>query len=127
MAGKYVTLVTNESIRLFESSHNDSVAQTIAMLYLDSAPILLQVMTDAIDQGNLRRLSGAAQALASSSANLGAMRLANLCRRMAELPSKQALGNARDLLLEINHATDQVCAQLTEQIGSPMDLTELSA
>lgn len=116
MAGKCVTLTSVESIRLPESSRNEDVSRTIAMLYLDSAPMLLKVMAEAIDQGNLRQLSGAADSLASSSANLGAARLAGLCYQIAGLPSKAALQTARELMPEIESAVAAVCAKLTELI-----------
>ncbi len=123
MSGKLLT--SGESIHLPGWGRNDYLARTIARLYLESAPALLEAMRDAADRGNMRQLCRAAQSLASSSANLGALRLAGLCRQIAELPSKAALQSAPALLQEIDAATAAVCAKLTEFIKT--SAAELSA
>ena len=123
MSGKL--LMSGESIRLLGAGRNDHLTRTIARLYLSSAPALLEAMRDAVKRGNARQLSRAAQSLASSSANLGAVRLAALCRQIAELPSNAALQSVPELLQEIDAATAAVCAILTERIKG--SATELSA
>ena len=125
MSGKCIPLTSTESIHLLESGRNDHLSRTIATLYLDSAPVLLKAMRAAVDQGNLRQLSRPAHSLASSSANLGATRLAGLCRQIADLPSKAALQTAPELMQEIDLATAEVCEKLTQLIST--SVTKLSA
>jgi two-component system, sensor histidine kinase and response regulator len=118
MSAKCVPLMSWETIRLPESGRNDHVSWAVAMLYLDSTPVLLQVMRKAMENGNIHQIGHAANALASSSANLGAVRLASLCRQIAALPSKDALLASQALLEEIDQAAFAVCKKLTELIGS---------
>ncbi|MFO1372325.1 MAG: Hpt domain-containing protein [Candidatus Competibacteraceae bacterium] len=56
---------------------SSSVLGKIIGLYLDSAPALLQRVREAVAAGNGEALRQAAHSFKSSSANLGAMALAN--------------------------------------------------
>ena len=108
-----------DAIHIVESTRNHNLSQIIASLYIASAPVLLQAMHDAAAAGNLRELARAADALKSSSASLGAHRLAELCRELCELPSKEALTSVPAQLEKITSAVTIVCAALVEKISKP--------
>ena len=108
-----------DAIHIVESQRNHNLSQIIASLYIASAPVLLQAMHDAASAGNLRELVRAADALKSSTASLGAHRLAELCRELCELPSKEALTSVPAHLEKIASAVTIVCAALVEKISKP--------
>ena len=104
-----------DAIHIVESQRNHNLSQIIASLYVASAPVLLQAMHDAASAGNVRELVRAADALTSSAASLGAHRLAELCRGLCELPSKEALTSVTAQLEKIASAVTIVCAALVEK------------
>ena len=104
-----------DTIHLVESQRNRDLCKTIASMYIASASVFLQVMRDAVERGNLPELFRAADALRSSSTSLGAFRLANLCRALEQLPSKQGLANASGQLDAIERVASIVCATLMHQ------------
>ena len=119
MVGTYNQSEMLDVIHIVESQRNHNLSQIIASLYIASAPVLLQAMRDAAAAGNLRELARAADALKSSSASLGAHRLAELCRELCELPSKEALTSVPAQLEKITSAVTIICAALVEKISTP--------
>ena len=119
MGGTYIHPKIFDAIYIVESQRNHNLSQIIASMYIASAPVLLQVMRDAAAEGNLRELSRAADALKSSSASLGAHRLAELCRELCELPSKEALTSVPARLENIASAVTINCAALVEKSSAP--------
>ena len=119
MDGPYNQSEMLDAIHIVESQRNHNLSQIIASLYIASAPVLLQAMHDAASAGNLRELVRAADALKSSTASLGAHRLAELCRELCELPSKEALTSVPAQLEKIASAVTIVCAALVEKISKP--------
>ena len=115
MDDAFIHMQMLDTIQIVESQRNHQLSKTIAGMYIASAPVLLQVMRDAVDCGNLRELFSAADALRSSSASLGAVRLANLCGALAQLPSKAGLANVSSQLDAIERAASIVCAILMEK------------
>ena len=109
----------SDVIHIVESQRNHNLSQIIASLYIASAPVLLQAMRDATAAGNVRELARAADALKSSTASLGAHRLAELCRELCELPSKEALTSVPAQLEKIACAVTIICAALVEKISKP--------
>lgn len=106
---------TADAIRIVESQRNHELSLVIASMYVASAPVLVQVMGEALTRGDLRELFRAADALRSSSANLGARRVAELCHELRELPSKQALPGVANKLDKIASAVAVICSALIEK------------
>jgi HPt (histidine-containing phosphotransfer) domain-containing protein len=106
-----------DAIYIVESQRNHNLSQVIARMYIASAPVLLQAMRDAAAEGNLRELARAADALKSSTANLGAHRLAECCRELCELPSKEALASVPERLEKIAGAVTVICTALADKGG----------
>lgn len=114
MSGNFIRRDSPENIQVPQSQRNQDLARTITAMYVQSAPILIQVMRDAAAAGDLRELFRAADALKSSSANLGATRLAELCSSLAQMPSKQALAGVPEILDEIAKSISLICSGAAE-------------
>jgi HPt (histidine-containing phosphotransfer) domain-containing protein len=110
MDGTYDYQTKRDSIHVAASERNAELSNTIAQLYVDAVPVLVQVMRDASSQGDLRELFRAADALRLSSTNLGALRLAELCQNICDLRSKDQLGTVAMQLAEIAQTAAKVCA-----------------
>ncbi len=110
MDGTYNYQTKRDSIHVATSERNAGLSDTIVQLYVDAVPVLVQVMRDASSQGDLRELFRAADALRLSSTNLGALRLAELCQNICNLPSKDQLGTVAMQLAEIAQTAAKVCA-----------------
>ncbi len=108
----YNNQTKKDAIHVVASERNFGLAQTIAQMYIAAVPVLIQVMRDATNQGNLRDLFHAAEALRLSSANIGAQRLADLCQTIGELPSKDHLRGVPAQLDEIAQLAEKVCAMI---------------
>ena len=106
---------TADAIRIVESQRNHELSLVIASMYVASAPVLVQAMGEALTRGDLRELFRAADALRSSSASLGARRVAELCHELSELPSKQALPGVANKLDKIASAVAVICSVLIEK------------
>ena len=101
-----------DTIHVVESERNRALARTIANIYIETTPVLIQVMRDAALQGNMRELFRTADALKASSANLGASQLAALCYDLTQLPCKQLLATVLARLDEISREAQTVCDAL---------------
>lgn len=108
--GTYDYQTKRDSIHVAASERNIELSSTIAQMYLSTVPVLIQVMLDACNQGDLRELFRAAEALRLSSTNLGALRLAELCQHICNLPSKGQLATVPAQLIEISQTAAKVCA-----------------
>ncbi len=103
-------------IRTLQRSGQPSVLGKIINLYLDVSPVLLQRMQDALSIGDSESLRQAAHSLKSSSANLGATRLAALCKELEQRGRDRRLEDAATLLQEIDGYYAQVREALTVEI-----------
>jgi len=54
--------------------------QKVATIYLDHSPTLLSALQQAVAQGDTSTIQQAAHSLKSSSGNIGALTLADLCK-----------------------------------------------
>ena len=71
----------------------------LVALYFESAPDLLQRMREATNRSDPEDLRQAAHALKSSSANLGALSFAALCKELEERGRSRQLDNITELLV----------------------------
>jgi HPt (histidine-containing phosphotransfer) domain-containing protein len=63
-----------------------------------------------------------AHSLKSSSATLGALKLASLCRKLEELGRSNSLRNASDVFQELRREFVLVCEALAKQKQAEMEL-----
>jgi two-component system sensor histidine kinase/response regulator len=95
-------------IRALQRPGQPSLLGKIIGLYLASSPPLLQALREAVSQGDAVALTEAAHSLKSSSANLGATRLAALCKDLEQRGREQRLEGAEALLTEVDSHYGQV-------------------
>lgn len=81
-------------------------------LFLADAPRQLEEMSRGFATNDARLLERAAHTLKSSSANLGAMTLSSLCKRMEEIARENELAGVRPLLHESQQHWPRVVAAL---------------
>ncbi len=78
------------------------ILQRVIRLYLESAPQLMETIRIALADGNAQALGDPAHSLKSSSANLGATALFELCRQMEAAGRENLLDDAETLLEQLD-------------------------
>ena len=87
-----------DDLRALELEGRRNVLARVIALYLDEAPRLLKDLRLAIERQDGPGVAQAAHALKSSSGNLGAERVVQLCRQLEGLGQADALASAGTLL-----------------------------
>jgi len=77
-----------KNIRALQREGAPDIVARVVSQYLEDAPRLLYAMREAVPTGNMGELRTAAHSLKSSSANVGANRLAELCKHI-EMKARQ--------------------------------------
>jgi HPt (histidine-containing phosphotransfer) domain-containing protein len=108
-----------EQIRALRGNGGTDLLAKIIGIYLSDAPIRLRSLQEAVARGDAGAMARAAHAFKSSSANLGAMGLAELCRRMEDLGRASSTSGAESLVAEIETQYTRVAAELSVHAGSP--------
>ncbi|MDX2455928.1 MAG: response regulator, partial [Gammaproteobacteria bacterium] len=103
-------------IRDMEDEDDPDMLAEIAGLYLDRAPELLQAMQVAVANKDAEPLRIAAHTLKSSSANIGARALADLCRELEELGRSGSVDNAASKLSLVYDEYCRVDAALSVEL-----------
>jgi signal transduction histidine kinase/CheY-like chemotaxis protein len=81
-----------DTIKSLEGQQQPGLLARVIQIYLKESPRVLQNMEQALQNGHMRMVFQLAHTLKSSSANLGALSLADLCRKMegaGDLPPSQ--------------------------------------
>lgn len=89
-------------IRALGRPGQPSMLRKIIGLYIESAPAQIERMRDAVAAGDSEALRQAAHTLKSSSANLGATRLADLCKELEQRGRDRRLDGAAALLPDVD-------------------------
>jgi signal transduction histidine kinase/DNA-binding response OmpR family regulator len=87
-----------DMLRELQQSGSESLLRTVVHAFLDSAPELLEDLETGLAQRSAERVQDAAHTLKSSSANVGATRLASLSREIEARARAGNLSQAKDLL-----------------------------
>ena len=87
-----------DNIRALSADNGDALLDRVLHAYVDDTPAHLQTLRQAIDVGNAGNLRKAAHSLKSSSANVGAETLAQLCKDMEKLGRNDTTDGAAVLL-----------------------------
>lgn len=90
-----------DRIRLVQSRGNPGLMENVLGLYLQEAPRLVNLLRTALDGNDIQGMQQAAHTLKSCSANLGAIRLASLCREVEALAYSEAPSKAAPLVTSI--------------------------
>jgi two-component system, sensor histidine kinase and response regulator len=89
-----------EMIRTLPGNRGMEILRKVVELYLASTPTLLQTMREAESGGDAEKLKAAAHSFKSSSANLGAMKLADVCQELERLGRQGSTEGALPLLMK---------------------------
>ena len=103
-----------DTIRRLQQPGAPNLLQKIITIYLDSSRQLVATLRSALAAGDANAISQAAHALKSSSANVGAMALAEVCRALEAAGRSgnlsEAAGHGQALFQEFERATAALCA-----------------
>ena len=86
------------NIRQLQRPGKPDLLEKIVLLYMKDLPGLLNALRDAIDQDDAEQVRMHAHRLKSGSANLGALRLAELCKQLEDMGRNNELQQALILL-----------------------------
>jgi PAS domain S-box-containing protein len=106
-----------EGLRSLETSDNPGFVARIIDAYLEDTPKLVDRIRQALDRQDASEIAKAAHTLKSSSANVGALVLADRCKHLETAARRGALASARDLLSEIEVAYTSVTPELVAERG----------
>jgi CheY-like chemotaxis protein len=90
-----------ELIRTLPGHRGVEILRKVVDLYLASTPTLLQTLREAESGGDAEKLKAAAHSFKSSSANLGAVRLAGVCLELESLGRAGSTEGAGALLVQV--------------------------
>jgi len=90
-----------EMIRTLPGNRGLEILRKVVDLYLAGTPTLLQTMREAESGGDAEKLKAAAHSFKSSSANLGALRLAGVCMKLETLGRAGSTEGALPLLMQV--------------------------
>jgi two-component system sensor histidine kinase/response regulator len=108
-----INLHALENIRALSKDRGDALVQKVIAAYVDDTPQHLRTLRQAIvglDSGNLRKV---AHSLKSSSANVGAETLAQMCKDMENLGRTETTEGASGILIDMEQEFQAVRHSLT--------------
>lgn len=106
-----------DQIRSLQQEGQPDLLREVAALYLKDSPALLATIKEALVQGDANAIRQAAHTLKSSSANLGATKLAHICQELENLGREQRLEDGASLVQEIDSTYPIVCRALKAVSG----------
>ena len=110
-----------EAIREMGGEEGDFVLNNIIQMYLETTPPDLQQIETAIATGDPDSLRRAAHSLGSSSATLGAINFAKLCKELENLARSGSIITAENLFLPLQTEYETVKRALTLQLKDSND------
>ncbi|MQA23706.1 response regulator, partial [Rugamonas rivuli] len=97
-----------DNIRALSASNGNALLERVLQAYLDDTPSHLRALQQAIATGNTVQLRKAAHSLKSSSANVGAVALAQHSKEMEQLGRNDTTAGAAILLAEMERSFQAV-------------------
>ena len=110
-----------DNIRALQQPDKPNILGKIIKLYLKSSPGLITIVRESVKQGDGSALCEAAHGLKSSSANLGAIQLASVCKELEDMGRDGGTDAAKELMDRIESEYQSVHAALAEQLGRISD------
>ena len=104
------------NIRAVHREGAPKLLEKVISIYFESSPKLLQTLRDAVAGDDAAEtIERAAHSLKSSSANLGATKLAALCGGLEEMARENRTEGANAILIEIEKLYPLVCESLAAE------------
>jgi two-component system sensor histidine kinase/response regulator len=116
-AGNALDMKAIDKLRALQRPGRTSVVRKVISLYLDSTPALIGQLSQAERRGDANALQEAAHSLKSSSANLGAFRLAQYFRELDQIGKSGSTVGAARLLGKVSVEYPRVKAALEGIVG----------
>ncbi|EXI80614.1 MAG: Signal transduction histidine-protein kinase BarA [Candidatus Accumulibacter appositus] len=110
-----------DAIRQLPGPNSTTLLNKVITAYLLDTPARLTRLRAAADAGDAKTLNREAHTLKSSSANVGAERLAALCAELEALARKESVDGARPLLEEVEFELPRVLALLATILAESPD------
>ncbi len=101
-------------IRALQQPDKEDLVSKIISLYLTSAPGLMSLIQRSLENGNLTALKESAHSLKSSSANVGAVAVAKLCKKLEASAREGKLEHSQGLVKELESQFQQARAALDQ-------------
>ena len=111
-AGTALDQTALDNIRALSDDGNPDLLGRIIGLFLKEAPALVERMRGAVQSGDAKDLRMAAHTLKSSSANLGAMKLAALCKDLERIAAENRMQDSAATFNVLEFEFDGACAAL---------------
>jgi HPt (histidine-containing phosphotransfer) domain-containing protein len=90
-----------DNIRALQRAGKPDILQKVIRHYLQNTPMLLQSLLQAIENSDSKALQMSAHSLKSSSANLGAIGIAEHCKALELMGREKRTEGAAELLAQI--------------------------
>ena len=110
-----------QAIREMGGEDGDFVLNNIIQMYLETTPSYLQQIETAIATSDPDSLRRASHSLGSSSATLGALNFAKLCKEVENLARSGSIAPAENLFLPLQTEYETVKRALTLQLKDSND------
>ena len=108
--------VALDTLRRLERSGRPGMLAKVIGLYLTKSEQQMEEIRADVDTGSLEKVGRTAHALKSSSGNVGATSLADLCGLMERATKKGEVASARDLAKRMSVLHMRVCTALQEEV-----------
>jgi len=108
---------TLKRIRALQRPGKPDVLGKIINLYLENSPGLIKTVLKSVEQGDGAALCEAAHSLKSSSANLGAVSMAAVCKKLEEMGREGRTDAAKALIGHIESEYKSASAALVDELG----------
>ena len=106
-----------DKFRERERNGRKNVLRRIISAYLKQAPSHIAQLREAISESDSAAVKSAAHALKSSSANVGAMRLSEMCLELETLGRAQVADGVAERFSELEAMFGKVCGALSAECG----------
>jgi|GEM_PF-593110 len=120
-AGRPIDPKALDQIRALQREGMPDLVDKVINLYFQETPHLMQAIQDAIARGDAGALKKAAHSLKSSSANLGADALAELCKTLELMGRANTIENADDIAAKMGAEYSRVLAALDNNLRGTYD------
>ncbi len=112
--GNVISLSSLEAIGALDPAQGKNLASRIIDVYQENSAELIEVMSEALSRGDREKIRTTAHALKSSSGNVGADRLVEMCRSMEIAARDNELEGMSEQLLAVRQEHMQVLHALME-------------
>ena len=105
-----------DNIRALQMNGTLDMLSRVINIYLTSSPNLMEKLRKSIASKDADAINTAAHSFKSNSANLGAIRLSELCKELEEMGKNNSLKTAQDSITRIEVEYEKVQASLKEEL-----------